>query len=383
MAYDPLFEKLTCVIFDSYMECVMKINKLMVAGPTEIEDIVRQAGSNLMVYNRTPEFSQFLIEIEENLKAFFKTKNDVFILSSSGTGAMEAAVVNLLSPGDEVVIVSGGTFGYRWYEIANSYNVKCLIIDMPQGDTVAPELIRDRITSNTKAVFVTANETSIGVLTDLEAIGNYVKDTNAILVVDAVSSLGADKLETDEWFCDVVITASQKALAIPPGLSFITVSEKAWKLIYKSKLPKYYFDLKRYKEDILRGQTPFTPAISLLYQLDIRLKKILETGLDVILKQQSEKAAHLCKGLKALGLDVIGRTPSSGVIGILFPPQIDAFSIVETLRHEFSIEITPSPGADKHRIARIGLFGNITFIDIDILLESLKKILIRHISVRP
>ena len=353
----------------------MQKNILMVAGPTEIEEEVRKAGSLSMVYNRTQEFSQFILQVEEKLRLFFNTKNDVFILSSSGTGAMECAIVNLLSPGDEVLILSGGTFGQRWYDIASRYQINSNLIKVGQGESVDPIVIKQNVNKKTRAVFVTANETSTGVLIDLESIGHYVDETNAVLVVDAVSSLGADRLETDNWHCDVVISASQKALAIPPGLSFITVSEKAWALVNKSKTPKFYFDLKMYKENLARGQTPFTPPISLLFQLDSRLKKIIEKGLDHILEEQREKSLYLRKGLESLCLKIIGSKPSNGVIGVLFPEKINAFKIVEQLRQKFSIEITPSPGNDKTKIARVGLFGNISFSDIDALIKALEKIL--------
>lgn len=354
---------------------LVKRNLLMVAGPTEIDKEVLSAGAKPMVYNRTPEFSAFLLEIEKNLKHIYKTENDVIILSASGTGAMEAAVVNLLSAGDEAVVIDGGTFGRRWHEIARRYNVNCSVIEMEQGKTVSADMIKKAITPLTKTVFVTANETSTGVLTDLSAIGPVVKDTNAVLVVDAVSSLCADRLETDAWHCDVVITSSQKALALPPGLSFITLSQKAWRLVHESKIPKYYFDLKAYKDNLGRGQTPFTPAISILYQLDIRLKEIVATGLEVILESQRAKSIYLRTCLAELGLTVIGENPSNGVVGIRFPPEIDAYSVVQTLRNEHSIEITPSPGADKYRIARVGLFGQLERADIDKLMSSLKKVL--------
>ncbi|MCX5679373.1 MAG: alanine--glyoxylate aminotransferase family protein [Candidatus Omnitrophica bacterium] len=353
----------------------MKKNKLMVAGPTEIESDVRRGGSFPMVYNRTPKFSKFILRLEKRLKMFFKTKNDVFILSSSGTGAMECALVNFLSPGDEVVILSGGTFGHRWHEIASRFKIKSCLIAVPQGKSVDPDVVEENITKKTKAVFVTANETSTGVLIDLEAIGARVKRTNAILIVDAVSSLGADRLETDKWHCDVVITASQKALAIPPGLSLITVSKKAWRLVKNSKIDKYYFDLKAYKKNLARGQTPFTPPISLLYQLDLRLKKIHKKGMRSIIEQQKDKSLYLQKRLKAVGLKIIGSKPSSGVVGILFPDKINASDIVKKLRRKYHIEITPSPGADKTRIARVGLFGDINFFDIDVLIKALKKTL--------
>ncbi len=353
----------------------MKLNKLMIAGPTEIEKDVRVVGARPMVYNRTPEFARFILQLEKKLRLFFKTKNDVFILSSSGTGAMECAVVNFLSPGDEVIVLSGGTFGHRWYEIASRYQIKSRLITVSRGESVDPDRIKKSITKNTKAVFVTANETSTGVLIDLEAIGMRIKKTNAILIVDAVSSLGADELETDKWHCDVVITASQKALAIPPGLSFISVSEKAWRLASHSKISKYYFDLKIYKENLLRGQTPFTPPVSLLYQLDMRLKKIFKKGIRTVILQQKNKSLYLRKRLESVGLKIIGSKPSGGVVGILFPKEINALRIVKRLRREFSIEITPSPGTDKTRIARVGLFGDIKVSDIDTLIRALKRIL--------
>lgn len=352
-------------------------NKLMVAGPAEMEEDVMLAGARHMAYNRTPEFSQFLLELEKKLQSFFKTKNDVYIISSSGTGAMEAAIVNLLSPGDDVVILSGGTFGQRWYDIASRYKINCNIIKVLQGESINPKIIKEKIADYTKAVFVTANETSTGTVIDLENIGKGMKDSNAILVVDAISSLGADILETDKWSCDVVIASSQKALALPPGLSFITISEKAWRLIEESKIPKYYFDLKSYKENLQRGQTPFTPPISLLYQLDVRLEKILKIGLNDVTAKQKEKSLYLQKGLSLLGLKTISQNPSNGVVGILFPPEINAFYVIQRLREEFGIEITPSYGTDKSRVARIGLFGNLTLSDIDTLLDALRQLLQR------
>jgi len=294
---------------------------------------------------------------------------------------MEAAVVNVLSSGDEVVVLSGGTFGHRWSEIAERYGADCKLLEVPQGYSVSPDEIREKISKNTKAVFVTANETSSGVLIDVEGIGKIVRDTDAILVVDAVSSLGADRLDMDAWGLDVVITSSQKALALPPGLSFISVSEKAWNRINKSNLPKYYFDLKYYRDNIRRGQTPFTPPISLLYQLDVRLDMILKKGHDNVIEEQRTKALYLKDRLGSLNLEVIGKNHSSGVLGIRFPGNVDAFSVVQSLRENYGIEITPSPGEDKSRVARVGLFGEITMKDIDGFIDSLTQVLNQHRSV--
>lgn len=355
------------------MEFTFK-RKMMVAGPTEIEKEVREAGSWPMVYNRTPEFSEFILDIEEKLKVFFRTRNDVFIMASSGTGAMEAAVINVLSKGDEVIIVSGGTFGHRWYEIASRYGASCRLLHMCQGESIKPNHIKNALSVKTRAVFVTANETSTGVVIDLEGIGKEVEKTNAILVVDAVSSMGADVIDTDKWCLDVVITSSQKALALPPGLSFISVSNKAWKCVEISDLPKYYFDLKFYRENICRGQTPFTPPVSLLYQLSLRLNKYLEKGADRTVEDIHKKSLYLRKGLKSIGLEVFGQFPSNGVTGILFPANIDASEVVKALREKYLIEIAPSPGKDKRSIARIGLFGDVKYDDIDRLLSAIAEL---------
>ena len=353
----------------------MKRSLLMVAGPTEIENDILELGAQPMVYNRTDEFSTFVKEIEKMLKLVFKTQNDVLFISSSGSGAMEAAVVNLLSEGDEALIVSGGTFGYRWFEIANRYNINCTLIELHEGEVVTAEMIRQKITKETKAVFVTANETSTGTLTDLESIGKYIKDTNAVLVVDAVSSLCADTLDSEAWHCDVVLSSSQKALALPPGLSFITLSQKAWGLVEESRIPKYYFDLKEYRNNLSRGQTPFTPAISLLYQLEKRLRKICDVGVDSVINNQKKKAEYLKNGILGLGLRIITQHQSNGVIGILFPPTIDANQIIDIMKKEHGIQITPSPGENKHRIARVGVYGDISIEDIDAFLQSMKNVL--------
>lgn len=352
---------------------MMKKQLLMVAGPTMMEEEVRMAGAREMVYNRTPDFSAFIAGLQGKLQQVFRTTSDVYLISSSGTGAMEAAVVNVLSKGDDVLVLSGGTFGRRWHEIAKAYGACPRMLEVDQGESVDPKLLASHIRPQTKAVFVTANETSTGVLIDLEAIGREVQKTAAILVVDAVSSLGADRLEMDAWGLDLVITSSQKAFALPPGLSLLAVSSKAWACVDASDLPKYYFDLKAYRSNMSRSQTPFTPPISLLYQLEERLNLMLGKGLEAVLQSQSEKARYLRKGLEKLGLTIIGNHPSSGVTGILFAEDVNAFEVVQLMRNEYAIEITPSPGDDKARIARIGIFGDVSYDDIDRMLAALEK----------
>ena len=201
--------------------------KLMTIGPTEIEKEILDLGKNPMVYNRTTEFCSVIKEIDENLKYIFNTKNQVFILTCSGTGAMEAAIVNTFSRNDEVVVANNGVFGHRWVEICRNYGLKIKEINGVFGKAIDPAEIKSAITSDTKAVIITANETSSGTVSDVQKIGDIVKDTNSLLIVYAISDLCCDEFKTDEWNCDVVVVSSNKGLAIPPGLAFITFSDKA------------------------------------------------------------------------------------------------------------------------------------------------------------
>lgn len=349
--------------------------KVMVVGPTEIEDDVRQAGSKHQVYNRTPEFSEFIRDIERKLKHVFRTSNDVYILNCSGTGAMECALVNFLSPDDEVIILSGGTFGDRWLEMAEAFSLKVKFLRTSQGNQHDLLTLSEALTPNVKAVFVTANETSTGIICDLQSIGRIVRKSNAILIVDAISSLSANPLETDSWGCDVVVSSTHKALALPPGMSFITVSDKAWQMESLSTLSKYYFDLKKYQINLRRGQTPFTPPISLLYQLNIRLDKLLSEGLDNVILRHKNLSDYLRSKLLARKIQTFDSNPSNGMIAIKFGPNIDAFEVVSRIKEQHQIQITPNPEPDNHRIVRVGLFGNLTTEDIDNFLFSLDDVL--------
>lgn len=348
---------------------------LMAAGPTEVEEEIRRLGSKHLVYNRTKEFSRFIDEIHENLRYIFQTKNDVFILTCSGTGAMEVAVVNTLSREDEVIIANNGTFGAIWKGICESYGIKVVEVKGRFGYGIDPKKIRDAITDKTKVVFITANETSCGALTDVKAVGDVVKDTKAILIVDAISCICCDEFKTDEWNCDVVVVSSHKGISIPPGLAFITFSDKAWGYVEKSTLPKFYFDAKKYKNNLQRGQTPFTPAISLLFQLSGRLKKIRETGIDNCIEKYSRLAKILKGKLKELNLELAGPKLSNFVTGVYAPKNIDASKLVEVMKNKYNIFLAPSPGELKTKLFRVGTAGNISEEDIDKFISALEQIL--------
>lgn len=351
---------------------------LMVLGPTEIEEDILELGSHSQVYNRTPEFTEVLKGIHENLQYVFQTKNPVFILGNSGTGAMEAAVTNLLSAGDKVLVVNGGTFGARWTEICQKHKVIVEEIKLVSGEVVDSQEIKNRLDADNsiKVVFTTLNETSTGALTDVKEIGEIVKNYDTLLVVDAVSALVVEKMEMDNYHCDVVLTSSQKALALPPGLAFISFSDKAWPFVEKADLKTFYFDAFDYLNNWKRNQTPFTPPISLLIQLEARLNKIREEGLENIQIRYKKLTNMLRFGLKALDLKQAGENLANCVTGINSPENIDASQVVEIMSNKHNISIAPSPGDLKTKLFRIGNFGNIQQEDILTMLKALGSTLV-------
>src|SRR3989338_3730753 len=244
----------------------MKRNLLLTPGPTQLPAPVCEALGRPIIHHRTPQFQAILKEAVDGLKHIFQTKNDVLILTSSGTGGMEAAVCNLLSPKEQAITVDGGKGGERWTELCQAYGVDAKVLKIKWGQAPTAAQIKQILDEekNIKAVFVTLVETSTGVTTDIKAIGEVVKKTNAVLVVDAISGLGAVDLQTDNWGVDVVVAGSQKGLMLPPGLAFVSVSSKAWALMEKSTNPKYYFNLKEAKKAAEKTDTPFTPAIGIV-----------------------------------------------------------------------------------------------------------------------
>ncbi|MDO8343831.1 MAG: alanine--glyoxylate aminotransferase family protein [Cellvibrio sp.] len=350
-------------------------NKLMVAGPTEIEQDILEIGMKKQQYNRTPEFADKLGNIQEKLRYLYKTENDVYILSSSGTGAMECAVANFTNTHEKVLVLSGGTFGDRWAEILSAFEVPYELISVPIGTNITVDLLEAKYSPDIGAVLITANETSSGTKIDIKPFGEFLRDKKSILIVDAVSSLGADEIETDKWGCDVVISSSQKALALPPGLALISVSDKAWAVQGKSNHPKYYFDLKKYKLNLSRNQTPFTPPISLLYQLEERLERIFESGIDAVVSAHESRSIYLRNRLAALGISVFDQNPSNGVVGFDLGGLFGAKKMINILREHYHIEVTPSPPPHDDRIIRVGVFGAVGNADIDELVAAIEEVL--------
>ena len=354
---------------------------LRIPGPTPVPPSVLQAMTKQMEDHRGPAFANLIVSVTERLHEFFQTKNDVFIFASSGTGAMEAAVVNTLSPGDKVLVVSIGAFGDRFAEIARIFGAEVLKLEFPWGTAADPKVIHEHLAKHpdVKAVLVTHNETSTGVTNDLESIGEVVRSHQAILVVDAISSIGAIDLPVDTWGCDVVVTGSQKSWMIPPGISIVSVSEKAWKACQDATMPCYYWDFGAAKKFLEKKQTPFTPAVSLYYALDEALRLMADEGLRNIVERHKRLGAYFRGGTRELGLQLLApeRYASNIVTAIMAPPNVAVKDIRKMLRDDHDVIVAGGQGALTDKIFRVGHVGYVSREDLDGVLVALKDVLSR------
>jgi aspartate aminotransferase-like enzyme len=356
----------------------MRKNYLLTPGPTPLPPQVCEAQARPIIHHRTPQFQSVLKEVEDGLKYVFQTNNDVFILTSSGTGAMEAAVVNLLSPQDTAITIQGGKFGERWTEICKSYGINTEVIDVEWGKAVDQKEIEKKLKDNPKikAVFATLCETSTGVTFDIEAIGEVVKDSAAVLVVDAISGLGAIDLKTDAWSVDMCISGSQKGLMLPPGLAFISASKKSWALVLESKCPKYYFDLKEAKKALDKTDTTYTPAISLVMALNESLKMMRQDGLEQIFSRHKKMADATRSAVKALGLELFAPFAASDVVtSVKVPAGVDGEKLVKTMRDTYGVTIAGGQSELKGKVFRVAHMGYIEEFDIIVGIVCLEKVL--------
>ena len=337
----------------------MKKYLLMAPGPTAIPSQVLLAMAKPVIHHRTPEFKAILKEVNEGLKYLFQTKNPVVTLSASGTGAMEAAVVNTLSRGDRALVVRGGKFGERWGDLCDAYGVDAVHIDLEWGHEVDPAEIKKALDENPdiRAVFTTLCETSTCVRHDIEAIGKIVAASEAILVVDAVSGLCADELRPDDWGVDIVVTGSQKALMLPPGLAFASVSPKAEALIKSSDLPKFYLSLAKALKSLEKDDTPFTSAVSLIYGLKESISLLREEGLENVIKRHARLARATREAARALGLDLLAKSPSNVATAMIMPDGIDAEKLRKTLSADMNITVAGGQDALKGNIIRVAHLG--------------------------
>ncbi|MGE5252661.1 MAG: pyridoxal-phosphate-dependent aminotransferase family protein [Planctomycetaceae bacterium] len=346
----------------------MKKNYLLAPGPTPIPPEVLQALARPIIHHRTPLYEGILQEVREGLKYLFRTKSEVLIFASSGTGAMEGAVTNTLCAGDEALVVEGGKFGERFSQICRAYGVKPIGLPVEWGKAVDPAVIDKTLTEvpSIKAVFTQATETSTGVLHPVREIGAIVsRHPGTILVVDGISHLGAVELPMDEWKLDVVICGSQKALMLPPGLAFAALSDKAWQFVERSTLPRFYFDFKKELKNLTQNQSAYTPAISLVVGLAESLRLIRREGLENILARQARLAKATRAAMTALGLQLYAPgAHSDAVTAVLAPPGIDGQKVVKILREKHNLTIAGGQDRAKGKIFRLAHMGYVDASDI-------------------
>ena len=360
----------------------MKIpnQNLRIPGPTPCPEDIMELMSSPMINHRGPEFKTLLFSVTDRLKRVFQTANDLYVLTASGTGALEASLVNTLSPGDRVIAAVTGSFGSRYADMAEAVGAAVTRLDFEWGTDVDVPTLRQALESNptTKAVLVTHNETSTGVVNDLEAISNLVKgEFGKLLLVDAISSLGCVPLPVDRWRCDVVATASQKGFLTPPGLSFISFGPEAWQARESATATSFYFDLVTAQSYLEKGQTPFTPNLSLFYALDRSLDVILAEGLEETYTRHAYFADMTRRGVKALGLELLPdeRCASNTITAVRVPDGIDAKALTDTLRLEHNVVVAGGLGRLEGKIIRIGHLGAVAESDIAGCLQALGKTL--------
>jgi aspartate aminotransferase-like enzyme len=335
-----------------------------------------------MINHRGPEFKEMLYRVTDGLKSVFETESDLYILTASGTGAMEAAIVNTLSPGDKVLCVSVGSFGDRFGQIAEIYGADVTILSSPPGTATDPAEVRSALQrdESVKAVLVTHNETSTGVANDLEAIAGIAKgEFGKLVLVDGISSVCSLTLRADAWGCDVVATASQKGWMLPPGLAFVSFSPRAWEAYATSTMPKFYFDMAQYRKYYELGQPPYTPSVSVMFALDYALERILEEGMEAISRRHAVIAQRTRDGLRALGLSLFADEGSASdtVTAARVPEGVDAKELVRVLRQEYDVVMAPGQGPLTSQIVRIGHMGDTSSEDIDAALSALGSALSR------
>lgn len=356
------------------------MTQLRVPGPTPCPPEVLKAMAWQMVNHRGPEFHQMLTDVTEDLKKVFQTRNDVLLLTGSGTGGLEAAVVNTLSPGDKVLSVSIGVFGDRFASIAKAFGADVANLKVEWGKAADPDAVKKAIKENPgiKAVLVTHNETSTGVTNDLAAISKVVKDAGKLLIVDAISSMSSINLPVDKWGCDVVISGSQKGWMVPPGMAMVSVSEGAWKAHAAAKMPRFYWDFTRAKKNYdEKKENPWTPAISIVFALTVSLKMMLKEGIDNIFDRHARVAEMTRDGIKKLGLPLFAEEShaSNTVTAVGIPEGLDGKKLRQVLREEYKVVLAGGQQTLDGKIFRIGHLGMVNEKDIKEILAAIQKTL--------
>lgn len=335
--------------------------RLLTPGPTMLPERSRLALARQVIHHRTPEFRQLLAEVLETLKYVLHTRNDVLLLSSSGTGAMEAAVVNLVPPGCKAIVLESGKFSARWREIAQAFGIQVVKYEVPWGEPFEPAEVARLVQHHPDAValYTTLQETSTGVAHDIEGIGRAIAGSNTLLVVDGISGVGAMECRTDAWGIDVLVVGAQKGLMGPPGLAFLSVSPRAWRQIESFSRPAFYFDLLAYRRGLAAADTPFTPAIPLVVALAESLRAIRAVGVETLWARCRRLAAAARAGLQTIGLQLVARRPADGMTAAYLPSGVDGRAFLARLFDRFAIRLSGGQGQLAGKIIRMAHFGTI------------------------
>ena len=355
---------------------------LMIPGPTPVPEAALLAMAKHPMGHRSKEFDAIFAECTENLKWLHQTKSDVLSLTVSGTGAMEAGIINFLSAGDRVLVGTNGKFGERWAEVAEAYGLNVEIVKAEWGQALDPENFREKLEADTekqiKAVIITHSETSTGILNDLETINRHVKaHGEALIMVDAVTSLGAANVPMDAWGIDVIASGSQKAYMIPPGLGFVAVGPKAWEAYKTAKLPRYYLDLGKYRKDAAKNTTPFTPPVNMFFALQVTLQMMKAEGLENVFARHKRLMTTTRAAVQALGLPLFAADgcASPAITSVMPPAEVDAQKIRTLMKKRFDIALADGQDHLKGKIFRIGHLGFVCDRDILAAISALEVVL--------
>ncbi|MFZ0309085.1 MAG: alanine--glyoxylate aminotransferase family protein [Candidatus Sulfotelmatobacter sp.] len=365
---------------------MLRKNRLFTPGPTPLLPAAQTAMASFTAHHRTADFRALFQRVLADMKDFIGTQNDVLVLACSGTGVMEASVSNLTSPGDRVLVLTAGKFGERWTGLAKAFGCSVDVLAAPYGKTFSLDDIRAKLTSNVRAVFVQATESSTGARHDVQGIAKIVRANgdDTLLVVDAITGLGTTHLDVDGWGVDFIIGGSQKALMIPPGLAYCAVSERAWRRMDTTTSPRYYFDLRKERKSAAKGESAYTPATSLFAALGAALEFVRGMGNGDLSKGREELVdnAELCAemtraGGEALGLKLYAASPAAALTAICSPQGIDSGKIVKEFRETFDAVVANGQGEMKGQLFRIAHIGYYDYLDTVGILGALEHVLAR------
>jgi len=362
--------------------------RLLTPGPSPVPEETLLELAKPVFFHRSAQFRELLADVTEELKYVFRTKNPVLTLTCSGTGGMEAAVSNTLPAGSKAICLISGRWGERWRNLCKAFGIESINVTVPYGQAVPPEQLKKALADHPDAlaVFATLSETATGVANDIQAFGKLIAPTNKLFIVDTISGLGVMECQTDDWHIDINVTGSQKALMLPPGLAFVSVSDKAWAQIDKHTAARnFYFDLKKYRDKLVKeSDTPYTPAHTLIRALNVSLKKIRAEGIENVWSRHARIAAAARAGIKAMGLELFADRPADGLTVAKMPANIDGNVVLSKLEKQYGLRLANGQDTLKGKIIRLAHMGYTDAFDVLAALSGIELVLLEMgFNVKP